>query len=124
MIDGSPAGRTIIEPYSEIVLRTIENCCCLYTGARGIGLSRNPSGDIVQGDVLGGLCDFGRPFDDELFTITHSEAGFLSMINQCKNTNTSSRWHRFCGSTRKPDEQGIRAGTSPSLCVIPDGGAL
>jgi peptidylprolyl isomerase len=101
------------------------------------------SGDILLGDGRGGESIYGRKFEDENFAVKHSEAGLLSMVNGCKNSNNSqflitlapTPWldgkHVVFGRVvegmevvRAIEEKGTRAGTPQCVCVIADCGEL
>ncbi|OII77842.1 peptidyl-prolyl cis-trans cyclophilin-type family protein [Cryptosporidium andersoni] len=106
-IGGAPAGRIIFELFFDITPMTAENFRALCTGERGIGESginlhykgnkfhriipefMCQGGDITAGDGTGGESIYGKPFEDENFTLKHNSAGLLSMANTGPNTNSS-----------------------------------
>ncbi|GFR48516.1 hypothetical protein Agub_g10410, partial [Astrephomene gubernaculifera] len=104
------AGRIVIELFEKEVPKTVENFRCLLTGEKGLGkASKKPlhykgskfhrivkgfccqGGDIVRGDGSGGDSIYGGQFNDEKpgLKLKHEGAGWLSMANSGKNTNTS-----------------------------------
>ncbi len=106
-IDGKPSGRIVLGLFGDEVPKTVENFRALATGEKGLGLSGKPldyegsifhriipdfmiqGGDITLGNGFGGESIYGPKFDDEAFTISHAEAGLLSMANAGPNTNSS-----------------------------------
>lgn len=106
LIGGIPAGRVIMELYSDIVPKTAENFRCLCTGEKGMGKAGYAlhyrksifhriipgfmcqGGDFTKCNGTGGESIYGDTFPDENFNIKH-ETGCLSMANAGKDTNGS-----------------------------------
>jgi peptidylprolyl isomerase len=106
-IGGKPAGRLVMELYSDIVPKTAENFRALCTGEKGIGKEGHPlhykgckfhriipgfmcqGGDFTRGNGTGGESIYGEKFQDENFQEKHTQAGILSMANAGPNTNGS-----------------------------------
>lgn len=105
-----PAGRIVFELFDNINPRTSENFRGLCTGEYGQfkldGKQKNLhylntslftvftgqyilGGDISYDNGNGGHSIYGLSFNDENFTVNHTERGLLSMVNRGKNNNNS-----------------------------------
>lgn len=104
-IEGSKVGRIEIELFEDKVPRTAENFRMLCTGEKGAGRSGAnlhykgckfhkiipgylaQGGDFIKNDGSSNESVYGPRFEDENFSVHHSEKGIVSMANNGRNTN-------------------------------------
>ncbi|XP_074564441.1 peptidyl-prolyl cis-trans isomerase CYP21-1 isoform X1 [Curcuma longa] len=107
-IDGQHLGRIVIGLYGEVVPKTAENFRALCTAGekkngtggrnlhyKGTKFHRIISGFVIQGgdvtnsDGKGSESIYGGTFPDENFSVKHSRAGIVSMVNSGPDSNGS-----------------------------------
>lgn len=94
-------GRMIFELFEDVVPRTVKNFVSLVEGHKGdsyIGTAFyrvEPGKACTCGDVehkndgTGGRSIYGRDFEDENYTLKHTNAGVLTMYSRRPNSNNS-----------------------------------
>lgn len=107
-IGDQPAGRIVMEMFTDVTPNTCRNFMTLCSGQQEINSMKRfqmsykgtpfhrvikgfmvQGGDITSGDGRGGYSIYGRNFNDENFVLTHDKPGLLSMANAGPNTNGS-----------------------------------
>ncbi|KAF2152054.1 hypothetical protein K461DRAFT_294910 [Myriangium duriaei CBS 260.36] len=101
-IGAEPAGRLVIELFTDKAPKTCENFLALCTGThKGLTYATSPfhrviddfmiqGGDITAGDGTGGLSIYGPTFDDENLSWRPLDSpGLVCMANRGPDTNTS-----------------------------------
>lgn len=106
-IEGEDIGKIIIELFNDKVPKTAENFRMLCTGEKKEGRSGKQmhykgckfhriisnfliqSGDFIANDGTQNESIYGPKFEDENFSVKHSEPGMVSMANGGRNSNGS-----------------------------------
>ncbi|KAL0273829.1 UNVERIFIED_CONTAM: hypothetical protein PYX00_006406 [Menopon gallinae] len=98
-IDDEPVGRIVIGLFGDIVPKTTKNFVVLasdgldgktYAGTQFHRVIKGfmiQGGDVINGDGTGTTSIYGHLFEDENFTVKHSEPGIISMANSGPDSN-------------------------------------
>jgi len=110
IIGNEPAGKLVIELFTDKCPKTCENFKQLCIGYKEDSSSQNPSlhlsyrssifhrivqngwiqgGDIDGGSGTGGESIYGKTFEDENYSVKHNKRGIIGMANKGRHSNGS-----------------------------------
>jgi peptidylprolyl isomerase len=126
-MDGKSIGRIVFGLFGEIAPKAVKNfasLCKCDTGGKGARTGKDlcykqstihrvipnfiiQGGDFTHGDGTGGESIYGKPFEDESFSVKHNRRYLLSMANDGKGKPNTNRSQWFINTVKTQWLDGI-----------------